>query len=85
MQERGGRKLKLIVFCLALVTVGCATAPIIDFASPASISVRRDPVLVSGPEAGRVAQDHCQKYGKDAEITSRGMEGNWAVMTFSCK
>ena len=68
------------------MTMGYATAPISDFASPASVSIRYDQLLVSPTEAGRVAQAHCQKYGKNAEITSRGVEGlGWAVMTFSCK
>ena len=71
----------------ALLTIlsGCATEPIIDVATPASISVRYDDVFVSASEATATAQAHCQNYGKNAEIVERGtMRGGWFTLSFRC-
>ena len=78
--------MKLVAISLLLTVAGCATAPIIDFATPASISIRYDPALVGPQEAGVTAQNHCQKYGKNAAITNRQGGGiGWATMSFDCR
>lgn len=69
-----------------LILAGCAKRDNVDFASPASISISRH-LLHGGPEgAGKKAIAHCEKYNKDAELTSRGRDvtGYFETMTFRC-
>lgn len=72
-------------FLACLLVSGCAAAPIIDGATPKSISVRYDKLLGSATEATAVAQEHCQSYGKDAELTAHNNLGaGYRVMNFRC-
>jgi len=83
----GAYKLSVIVVIpFGLMMSACATAPITDFASPASISIRYDPFLVRAAEVGVEAQAHCQEYNKNAAVTDRSsLGGGWEVMTFDCR
>ena len=75
----------LIAFLLLAAISGCATSPIIDGATPKSISIRYDQWLVSATQATETAQNHCLAYGKNAELTSRNQfGGGWMVMNFRC-
>ena len=78
--------MRIFLACLTLTIVSaCATSPIIDGATPKSISIRYDPWVVSATEATVTAQDHCLAYGKNAELTSRNQfGGGWMVMNFRC-
>jgi len=71
----------------ALLVAGClSTAPIVDFATPASISIRYDPWLFTAKEAGNVAQKHCLKHEKNAAIVDRKrINGGWDLMSFDCR
>lgn len=50
---------------LVLVLSGCAT-PHIDAGSPRSVTVQR--TFASDSAAMRVAQEHCQQYGRHARL-----------------
>lgn len=77
--------MKRAALLAVVLATGCATAPVVDFSTPESISVRYDPVLVSPQEAGATAQSHCQGHGKNAAIVSRQQMGGWQVMNFDCR
>lgn len=75
--------MRFFLACLLLAVSGCA--PIIDSATPNSISIRSNPWASSAAEATAMAQAHCLKYDKNAELTSRNQVkgGAWAL-NFRC-
>ena len=82
----GRGTLNRIIILVALVVAGCATVPVVDFATPESISIRYDAFLVNPREAGNVAQQHCQKYEKNAAIIDRSEDSEgWSIMSFDCR
>lgn len=76
--------MRYFAIVLLAVVYGCARTPIVDGATPGGISIRYDPVLVSGGQAAERAQTHCQKYGTNAELTSRNDFRTWMIMNFRC-
>lgn len=58
---------------LALIVAGC-TGPIVDVATPTSISIRADARQQGAIEATAVAEKHCATYGKGATLISHNDE-----------
>ncbi len=69
---------------IMLLVAGCATKPIVDVATPTSISVRYAPLLVSPTQATETAKAHCDKYGKTTTLMSQGSDGDWSILLFHC-
>ena len=75
--------MRFFLACLLLAVSGCA--PIIDSATPNSISIRSFPSSDGANEATAIAQNHCQQYDKNAELTSRNqIKGGYWALTFRC-
>lgn len=80
---------------LALVFLGCVALSgcvavwqdsyHIEYANDSSISINSDPMFVNAGGLQKVAQQHCQKFGRDA-VPRPGENSPWGLRlyTFDC-
>jgi hypothetical protein len=77
--------MRAILAALVLLALG-GCAPRVDFASPASITIRYDPGITNLGKVQQIAQAHCIKHGKNAvpEHTQPATYGD-ASTSFVCR
>lgn len=76
--------LEISMLMLAFTVIGCAFDPIIDVATPTSISIRADYGQRGAAEATAVAEKHCTAYGKAATLISQNNAGIDDRFIFHC-
>jgi hypothetical protein len=79
--------IKLLAIVLLLISgTGCVAvwgAPYkVEFASSSSITINFDPALTNMGEIQNIAQQHCDKYHKDAVPQAKN-DSPWALSTMS--